>query len=350
MTSFIERWHTKRLAAERYTACFDDDSEHCVSDQSKPWQRGFMLVMTTVFFWATLSIVMKVALRSLDPMTLTWARFFSASVLMLAYLAGRGQLGVFRLVSGKYWALLLLAAVMLSFNFIGYIKGVAYATPTHAQLLIQLAPILMTLGGIWVFKEPFARGQWLGLLLLVGGLGIYFWVRTQSEMQAMTHDSMMLGTWWLIFGAVTWAVYALIQKMMLARLTSPQILLVMYVVSSVCLVPWADFSAFAALSFSAWLAVAYCCINTLAAYGAFAEALNHWPASRVGALIATTPVFTLLLSELLSGIWPQWVVSEDLSVLAMIGLAVTVVGASLTSFWKSANHKHKDHGSGVAAD
>lgn len=308
-----------------------------------------MLVMTTVFFWATLAIVMKVALRSLDAMTLTWARFFSASVLMLFYLACRKRLAAFRGLSGKHWWLLLVASVMLSCNFIGYIQGVAYATPTHAQLLIQLAPILMTLGGIWVFKEPFARGQWAGLLLLVSGLGLYFWVRSQSDVQAMSHDDMMLGTWWLVFGAVTWAVYALIQKVMLVRLSSPQVLLVVYVVSSFCLLPWADFSAFAALGFSAWLAVAYCCVNTLAAYGAFAEALNHWPASRVGALIATTPVFTLLFAEGLSMLWPQWVVSESLSVLAVLGLAVTVVGASLTSFWKSANRTVEDEVSGVDA-
>ena len=37
----------------------------------------------------------------------------------------------------------------------------------------------------------------------------------------------------------------------------------------------------------------FCCANTLAAYGSFGEALYHWDLSRVSAVLATAPLFTI---------------------------------------------------------
>jgi len=41
-----------------------------------------------------------------------------------------------------------------------------------------------------------------------------------------------------------------------------------------------------------WLLV-FCCINTLIAYGCFAEAMNLWDASKVSATLALAPLFTI---------------------------------------------------------
>ena len=63
---------------------------------------------------------------------------------------------------------------MLVGNYVFYLLGVQHTTPANAQLLIQLAPLLMALGGIWVFGERFRAAQWLGLALLVAGMGLFF--------------------------------------------------------------------------------------------------------------------------------------------------------------------------------
>src|SRR6185295_2354036 len=41
----------------------------------------------------------------------------------------------------RHWALLALAALMLTGNYVFYLLGVKYTTPANAQLLIQAAPL-----------------------------------------------------------------------------------------------------------------------------------------------------------------------------------------------------------------
>src|SRR3546814_8058953 len=57
-----------------------------------------------------------------------------------------------------------------SSDLVFYLLGVQYTSPANAQLLIQLAPLLMALGGIVVFRERFNAWQWLGLAVIVIGL------------------------------------------------------------------------------------------------------------------------------------------------------------------------------------
>src|SRR3546814_13378310 len=53
----------------------------------------------------------------------------------------------------RHWLLLLIAGLMLIGNYVFYLLGVQYTSPANAQLLIQLAPLLLALGGIVVFRE-----------------------------------------------------------------------------------------------------------------------------------------------------------------------------------------------------
>ena len=63
----------------------------------------------------------------------------------------------------------------------------------------------------------------------------------------------------------------------------------------VALLPFADFTAFAQIDAWHWVAVVFCALNTLAAYGAFAEALVHAEASRVSVVLALNPLLTMLV-------------------------------------------------------
>src|SRR3546814_19621134 len=84
----------------------------------------------------------------------------------------------------------------------------------------------------------------------------------------------------VVLAAVVWAVYALVQKQLLLRLSSWLILLVIYAIASVLLWPMAHPTALLALDPLHGALLVYCALNTLGAYGCFAEALAHWEALR----------------------------------------------------------------------
>ena len=144
------------------------------------WRLGLALSLITALSWATLPIALKLVLDSLDPLTLTWFRFLVAALVTAAWLGLRGKLRGYGALGRRGWTLLGVAALMLVGNYVFYLLGVQHTSPANAQLLIQLAPLLMALGGIWVFGEVFHRGQWLGLAVLVAGLGLFFRARAAT--------------------------------------------------------------------------------------------------------------------------------------------------------------------------
>jgi drug/metabolite transporter (DMT)-like permease len=298
---------------------------HTVSGR---WKLGLLLAFATAGFWATLPVTLKVVLRDLDPLTLTWFRFAFAAVGLGLWLAWRGGFAQFRGLSPRHWLLLGLAALMLIGNYVLYLIGLDYTTPANAQLLIQLAPLLMALGGILVFRERFSLGQWLGLGLVAGGLLLFF---ADQSGRASTGPRYPLGAAVIVAAAVVWAAYALVQKQLLVRLGSPAILGFIYLSAALLLLPVSSPTRLLALATSQWIALLYCAVNTIAAYGAFAEALAHWEASRVSVVLALTPLLTLGTVELAHRLAPAWVNPENIGLLGAAGALLVVSGSIATS-------------------
>ncbi|HVR81252.1 MAG TPA: DMT family transporter [Luteimonas sp.] len=292
------------------------------------WRLGLGLTLATALFWSTLPIALKVALEILDPITLTWFRFLVAALFTAAWLGLRGGLRGYGGLSKKHVWMLGAAALLLLGNYVFYLLGVQYTTPANAQLLIQLAPLLMTLGGIWVFGERFRAAQWFGFALLVIGMALFFW---DQLIAAARSPGYVLGSLLVIVGAIVWAGYALLQKQLLLRLGSMQILLLIYVVASVVLLPFSQPSALLRLDGLHWMMLGYCALNTIGAYGAFAEALAHWEASRVSAILATTPLLCIGAVSLVHAWWPQLLAPERISALGWLGAALVVAGSAAVS-------------------
>lgn len=291
------------------------------------WQFGLALSVSTMALWATLPVALKVTLAAVDPWTLTWFRFLVATALLGGWLAWRGHLAQFRRLSRRGWQLLAAASVALTVNYMAYLLGLDYMTPANAQVLIQLAPLMMALGGILVFRERFALGQWLGLGAMVAGLLLFM----SDQAGRDTGDTYAAGVAMMVFAAITWAVYALTQKQLLLQLSSASIMGFIYVVATVLLWPLAEPSHLARLDRVQWTALVYCAFNTLGAYGAFSEALSHWEASRVGAVLALTPLMTVVAVEMTVWTAPGLVASEQIETVGWVGAALAVTGSMAVS-------------------
>ena len=187
-----------------------------------------------------------------------------------AWLAWRGEWSRFRGLGGGAWLLLAVAALTLIGNYVFYLLGLHYTTPANAQLLIQAAPLLMALGGILVFGERYNGGNGPACWRSSAGSACSF--PTSSPGRRRPASRYVLGSGLVLLGAVVWAVYALAQKQLLRQLSSTAILGFIYLVAALLLWPLAQPGKLATLDATHWIALAYCALNTLGAYGAFAEA------------------------------------------------------------------------------
>lgn len=291
------------------------------------WRYGLLLALITAGCWATLPVALKVSLEQVDAITLTWFRFLVAAVLMGVWLAWKGNpLGPYRALGNKHRWMLAFAGLMLLGNYVFYLFGVQKTTPANAQLLIQLAPLLMALGGILVFKERFHWGQWLGLGLIGSGLLLFFNEQRQGHGAGYVTGAMLV-----VIAAVVWAAYALVQKQLLVRLSSTAILWAIYVLSALLLWPFASPSVLLKVDGLHAALLVYCALNTLVAYGAFAEALAHWEASRVSAILAMTPVLCVASVMAVHAVWPTLIESERIGLSGWIGAGLVVAGSAAAS-------------------
>ena len=140
-----------------------------------------------------------------------------------------------------------------------------------------------------------------------------------------------LGVFIVFLSAITWTVYSLLQKKLLREFTPSQLLFMMYGISAIVLVPFVSPNALLNLGGFQIFLLSFCCLNTVVAYGCFTKALNCWDASKVSAVLALAPLFTIIGLKIIVLIEPNYAYSDRLGALSLIGAVLLVLGSVLTA-------------------
>jgi drug/metabolite transporter (DMT)-like permease len=297
------------------------------------WRLGLGLSLITVVLWGLVPIALAIVLTKLDPYTINWFRFATAFVLLGGYLAKQRNLPKLAQLKSVPTYLLAIAIVGLTGNYIFFVMGLKATSPSHAEVLIQLAGIFLSLGGLLIFKERYTRYQWIGVGVLVTGFIGFFY--EQLKVLAADSDRYISGSIMLIIAGISWAVYALIQKQLLTKLDSTHIMWVIYGACGLLFWVMAKPQTLMQLNSIEWIALIFCGLNTVIAYGAFAESLQHWEASRVSAILALAPIFTIVSMSLAAWLTPGLVEPEHITSLGLLGAILVVTGSISISLGKS---------------
>lgn len=290
---------------------------------------GFLLSLLTAFLWGVLPVALTLCLTVMDSPTITFFRFITAGVVVLVLLRLKHSIPSVSLLSKKSWWLAFGATVMLVTNYVTNVMGLRFLSASSAQVLMQIAPFVLMLGGIIIYKESFTRVQFAGALLLLCGLGLFFNQRLPQIFASKTES-----VWGIVIiaaSAIAWACYALAQKPLLKSLSARQLTLVMYVLGSILLLPISAPAELMAMDGIQFAALLFCCLNTLVAYGAFTEAMRVWYASKVSAVLAVQPLFTFISMSVAENIAPDIFYQPELDNVAYLGAFLVVCGSMLAA-------------------
>ena len=163
--------------------------------------------------------------------------------------------------------------------------------------------MLLLLGSVFVLREPFLPIQGGSVIVLLGGLLLFF----NTRLLELANGDMFIGMALGIMAAVVWASYGIAQKVLLRTISTPSAFLELDSLQMACLI--------------------FACINTIVAYGAFSTAMKNWHAAKVSAVVTTTPLFTLGLEALGAMALPQVFPLEHLGLLSLLGAVIVVLGA-----------------------
>lgn len=302
---------------------------HQISGQ---WRLGLMLALVTASLWGILPIALKVVLEAVDVYTVTWFRFLMSFGLLTLYLAAKRRLPTWQKLRTSRLDLLAIATLFLAANYLLYLQGLHQTSPTNSQVIIQLAPVFFGLGALAIFRERYTLYQWVGLAVLISGLTLFF--EDQLHVLVAAPTSYLIGSGILVLAAIAWAVYAIAQKQLLQQLPSPTIMLLIYGGSALLFSPAASPAQLTHLTPLQWGMLIFSGLNTIVAYGAFAEALDHWEASRVSAVLALTPIITLTSVLCVAFLFPRLVAAEQMTATGIWGALIVVVGSLAISLGK----------------
>ncbi len=304
------------------------------------WRLGLLLSLTTAILWGILPIALKGLLQYMDVNTITWYRFLIAAVFLGGYLIVTKRLpSLSPLKNNRIMVLMILTIGGLLANYISYMMGLEFTSPESTQVMIQIAPMLLLIGGVYLFKETFNAKQKMGLFTFFLGLLLFF---NQRFEQLLTFQGdYALGLFFIVLAAILWAIYALAQKQLLKHFASEEIMILIYVAGTLVFLPSSAPSLVFELDTIGWLLLLFCGANTLVAYGAFAEALEHWEASRVSATLAITPLLTLIFMQMTNYILPGAIENEPLNTMSIIGAVILVIGSGVTALSKNRSKQAK---------
>ncbi len=114
--------------------------------------KGILAACITAFLWGCLAVAMKVALQYVSPIPIIWFRFSLAAGILLGYFLIK-KIKPLKAILKAFPLMLFFAAILLGYNYLSFVLGLHYTTPATAQVVIQIGPILLTLSGIFLFKE-----------------------------------------------------------------------------------------------------------------------------------------------------------------------------------------------------
>lgn len=297
------------------------------------WVHGLLLALLTALLWGILPIKLKQVLQVMDPVTVTWYRLLVSGGLLFIWLSAKRRLPPFTGLGRKRTGLVALAIFGLLGNYVLYLIGLKLLSPGTAQLVVQIGPVLLLVASVFVFRERFSWGQGMGLVVLLMGFGLFFNQRLAELLGSL--GTYTTGVLTILLATSIWVFYALSQKQLLTVWNSQQVMMVIYLGCAALLTPWVHpLEALQLSPLQGWLLLA-CCLNTLVAYGAFAEALAHWEASRVSATLALTPLVTFVAVALAAWLWPEYVHAEQINALGYIGAVTVVLGSALVALGPS---------------
>ncbi len=322
--------------------------------------KGWFLASTALLFWAVLPIALKVCLEAADPITITWFRFLFALTVVAGVQAYRGKLQQFKQLSLKQWAGLFASGTFLIGNYLMYLKGLAYVSPGPAQLFFQVAPLFLAIGGVLFFKETLNLLQTLCFPLLASGMLLFFLKGSDisfAEASLAAVSGGHSGPFWfglafIMSSALSWTFYALVQKKLVKDISSVNILVFIYALACVVLLPVSEPTALTSLSLKEWWVLIFCAINTLVAYGAFAESLKYWSAITTAAYFSLIPPTTFIMTGIAYQFWPEHVAFHQINFIGGLGIVIVLVaalgiqcGGFVTDWWM----EKKKAGTGLSA-
>ncbi len=274
-----------------------------------------------LLLWSLNYVAGKIALRTMDPVTLACFRLVLAALVMLPIYFAQPRRNRTPLKAADIWPFTYLGFLGVILNQGLFTVGLNYTTSDHSAVIIAIGPVIVLLLARALGLEILTAGKILGMAISFVGV---FLLETEGGSPA--NSPFLLGDTITFFGVIGFAIYAVLGKRIASKydavamntfnLAASAVLLLPLTVRQMIHLNWKS------VGWAAWLGMIYMALgSSIAAYTIFYWLLRYMSASRVAVLSYFQPVVVIVLSVLF--------LSEHPTRNLLVGTALVLVGVYL---------------------
>jgi drug/metabolite transporter (DMT)-like permease len=251
--------------------------------------------------WAVTSLLVRSLMGRLTPAGINALRATGGGGLLvaLAILAGEGP----DMLRAPLWTLLSLGAAIVVGMVVGdslFFRGIGELGVTRALTLSLLNPLLTTLTGIALYQEPVTLLRFLGIGLVIAGLGLI--ISGKDESGAGSGRAGRRGIRMVFIAAACWAFAATLIKpaLVILPVLAGTALRIPMAAVVLWLIPWTRGTVAAVRQSSPrerWFLGLICLLNVLGS-AMFTVAIRSGGVAIGNALASTSPLFAIPLEIL----------------------------------------------------
>lgn len=294
--------------------------------RSKP--SPYLLLSLAPLFWAGNVVIGRAMRHDIPPVATNFWRWTIAGAILLPLAAGelRAQWPAIR----RHWRVLAgfgLLGVTL-FNTLSYV-GLQWTTATNAALLNSTIPVMVTLASWLLLREPLSVRQALGIgVSLLGVLTILL----EGSAARLLSLSFNRGDLVLLLAMALWALYTLLLRRRPRELSAAGFLgaIICFGLPPLALLYAAELASgarFTPAPSTAAALVYYAVFPSILAFLCFNHGVAAIGAARASLFIHLFPVYTVVLSGIVLGEFPQ--------LYHLVGIAMVLLGIGLTTTARS---------------
>lgn len=277
------------------------------------------LALVAILFSANY-IISKLAMNTFQPLVFAYLRVVGAALVLNLFLRERNAA---MLTRDDAWRLVGYSILGVVANQSLFLAGLALTSAHVAAILITTIPAFALAAAIVVGRERATRMKIAGIALAASGALLV----VAGEGFEGARKS-LIGDLFIVTNSLSYALYLVLSKPMMARLSARRVIARMFAVATVLMLPISVWSLsqqnWAAIPPGAWFALLLVILGpTVAAYLLNAWALTHAESSLVATYTYLQPVATIFLAAIFLG--------ETIRLVALVATAMIITGVWMAS-------------------
>jgi len=268
-----------------------------------PRRWKILLAFAIIYFvWGSTFLAIRIGVREVPPLLLAGMRFFTAGIVLYAWMRATGTASPSR----REWASVTLLAALIFLVDYGLVFWAEQRVPSGiTAVMLATIPVFTALAEILILRTQRLTVR-LGIALVVGLAGVGVLVsRSVSFGDAPIERS---GAIALVVGAISWSLASVLaRKLSLPQskvMSSGAQMLVGGILLILAAAMFGEFRSFHAreVSTGAWLALVYLIVaGSIIAFTAYVWLIHHESPTKVGTYAYVNPVVAVLIGYFLGG-------------------------------------------------